>query len=253
MRARSPRSSASPATTSSSFTAGKCSIRRSPPRPGRSSTTSRSTGLADDRVPGHRERREHRKRTSRWMRDHATEREIVDRSDETGPAGHPGAEALAILQTADRRWISARSPYYWFGAGRCWGGERCSRAPATPARTASSCTFHRDARRACGTRSWRRGAAGAPALRPRGAGHPAPGSQDGALRQRHRRDAHRPGGRPGLDREAREGRFRRAAKPWSRRRRRESRGSSSGFEMVGRGIARVALPDPRRTGGGLAR
>ena len=92
----------------------------------------------------------------RWMREHATGVEIIDRSDETGLVAIQGPRALAILQKLTPVDLAAIS-YYWFARGAVLGEEalavpdrlhgrgRLRDLPAAAAR-----------RWRCGTRSWRR-------------------------------------------------------------------------------------------------
>ena len=117
--------------------------------------------------------------------------------------------------------------------------RRASRTPATPAKTASKSTFRPPRpQRIWQLSAGRRRGIRHQALRPGRAQHAAPGSQDGALRPRDRRLHHAARSRSGLDRQTRQGRFRRAATRWSSRRKQASRASWSGFEMRGRGIGR---------------
>ena len=67
----------------------------------------------------------------RWMRDHAAEAEIIDRSDETALVAIQGPKALAILQTLTAVDLGAM-PYYWFGRGAVAGeGAMLSRTGYT--------------------------------------------------------------------------------------------------------------------------
>jgi aminomethyltransferase len=67
----------------------------------------------------------------RWMRDHANDAEIIDRSDETALVAIQGPKALAILQTLTSVDLGAM-PYYWFGRGAVAGeGAMLSRTGYT--------------------------------------------------------------------------------------------------------------------------
>ena len=88
--------------------------------------------------------------------------------------------------------------------------RRSFRAPATRAKTASRSTCRPELGGSGLPRSARRGPRGRDrAVRPRRAGHPAAGSEDGALRKRHRRHRDALGSGPRLDREDEEGGFHR--------------------------------------------
>ena len=103
---------------------------------------------------------------------------------------------------------------------------RASRAPATPAKTASRSTSPP----AEAARIWNEILASRrrirhQALRPGRAQHAAPGSQDGALRPRNRRLHLAAGSRPGLDRQTRQRRFRRPRGAAASKRKAASRAS----------------------------
>ena len=118
--------------------------------------------------------------------------------------------------------------------------RRSSAAPATPARTASSCTSTNDVRRAALERA--HGHRPDHSRRARRARHAAPRDGDGALRQRHRRHRHSARGEPRLAREAAKGRLRRTRCARRSRRSRGSRASSSASRWPSATSRATAIP-----------
>ena len=213
----------------------------------RSSTTCSSTGCARP-LPAGRQRRRTSRRTSRWIA-RADRRRSATRWPSTQQLAYA---LLAVAGAGSARGAAAAD-------GRRSGGDqvllvrarrsrrrprRRSRAPATRARTASrSSSPPASGRAASGTRSCRPGsAADLMPVRPRRARHAAPRGGHAPVRQRHRRHDDGARGGPRVDRRLEEGRLHRPRRRSSAEGRRASRASSSGFEMIDRGIARHGYP-----------
>ncbi len=193
-------------------------------------------------LPAGRQRRQHRQglRLDREQRRRrrATSR-IVNSSDRYALIAVQGPKRAGDPADADRRRSRRRSSTTGSRTARSPASAARSRAPATPAKTASKIFVPPHMADRCGTRCSRPGSPhGLIPRGPRRARHAAPRSRDAPLRQRHRRDDHGARSRPRLDRRLEQGRRSSAATCCARRRRAASTASIVGFEMIERAIAR---------------
>ena len=190
-------------------------------------------------------------RTSPGSASHASGRRRGDDvSERVGAPGAAGTAGAGDPGSRCRRLDLAAIKYYRFAEGTVVGtAGASSRAPATPARTASSSTSRPSAPPGSGTRcstpARRRPAAG----RARGPRHAAARGRHGPLRPRDRRDDDPLGGRPRLGGEARQGRLRR---PRGARAQRAARRSAAAAGRLRGRRPRHRAPGPRLAGRGEA-
>ena len=168
---------------------------------------------------------------------------LDDRSLATGLVAVQGPRSLDILGPLTELDLAAIR-YYGIAEGVVAGIPPRSRAPATPARTGSSCSSTSTGWASCGTPLLEAGPAARPGARgPRRPRHAAARGGHAALRQRARPVDEPVRGRPRAGRQARRSPATSSAGPrWRRSSRDGVRRQLVGLVMRGRGIARHGYP-----------
>jgi len=242
-RAASPRSSIYHQRRRGPSRWARSSTRSSATRPARSSTTSPCTG---GRRPlhAHRQRREHSTRTGLMLtksRKARQGRALAQR----GPGGHGAHRGAGPEGRGARRRLADRDVtaigYYRFRAGPSPRADADSRARATRARTASSCTRPRIGRGTSGRRSSRRAAPTASRRSGSGTRHAAARDEVRALNGNDLDDTTNPLERGSAGSSSRKGDFI-AARRSEKIRAEACGGGWSAIEMADKAVARQRLP-----------